>query len=106
MLVDGHVYIVGTPGAGEAEREYWPRDWMANLLAHPDFTFVLKESIDLELPATATPVDDVDEKRRVFSAPATGWYRSQTGSLDALVEHGPIVRVAFTGAAAALNGSL
>ena len=24
---------------------------MANLLAHPDFTFVLKESIDLELPA-------------------------------------------------------
>lgn len=105
MVVDDIVYICGTPGAGDAEREYWPRDWMANLRADPDFSFVLKESADLVLPARATPVSDPAERRHVFGSSVTGWYRAQTGSLDALVDHGPLVRVEFTGAAAALNGT-
>ena len=105
MVVDDVVYICGTPGAGDDEREYWPRDWMANLLAEPDFSFVFKESVDLALPARATPVTDPDERRRVFGSEVTGWYRDQTGSVDALVANGPIVRIEFTGAAAALNGT-
>ncbi|MEM9467654.1 MAG: nitroreductase/quinone reductase family protein [Actinomycetota bacterium] len=105
MVVDDLVYICGTPGAGDTEREYWPRDWLANLVATPDFSFVLKESVDLALPARATPVTDAEERRRVFSSPVTGWYRDQTGSVDALVERAPIVRIEFAGPAAALNGT-
>ncbi len=69
------------------------------------FVFVLKESARLELPARATLVTDRAERRRVFASPVTGWYRNQTGSIDALVDHGPIVRVEFVGAASALNGT-
>ena len=105
MVVDDTVYICGTPGAGSDERDRWPRDWMANLLAEPAFVFVLKESVRLELPARATPVTARAERRRVFASPVTGWYRYQTGSVDALVDHGPIVRVEFVGAASPLNGT-
>ncbi|MEM8708767.1 MAG: hypothetical protein AAGE98_20050, partial [Actinomycetota bacterium] len=38
---------------GDREREYAPRDWMANLKAHPEFRFVLKESTDESLEARA-----------------------------------------------------
>jgi len=48
-------------------------------------------------------VTDPDERRRVFSADVTGWYRRQTGSLEALVEHGPMVRVDLLGSAAGLD---
>jgi deazaflavin-dependent oxidoreductase (nitroreductase family) len=41
--VDDCLYITGTPGR--------PRDWLANLLAHPQFTFHLKESVQADLPA-------------------------------------------------------
>ena len=41
--IDGHLYITGTPGR--------PRDWYANLLAHPEFTFHLK--CDLAAMTTA-----------------------------------------------------
>ena len=103
VVVDGRIYLCGTPGAGEDEREYAPRDWIANLKAHPEFRFVLKESIDETLDARAVSVTDPDERRRVFSADVTGWYRRQTGSLEALVEHGPMVRVDLLGSAAGLD---
>ena len=103
VLVDGRIYICGTPAAGEREREYAPRDWMANLKANPEFSFVLKESTDEVLPARATVVTDADERRRVFTADATGWYRRQTGSVEALVAEGPMVRVELLGDAADLE---
>jgi hypothetical protein len=78
---------------------------MANLAATPEFAFVLKESVDLVLAARATPVTDPAERRRVFESPVTGWYRDQTGSIDALVDHAPIVRIEFIGDAAPINGS-
>ncbi|MEO0493062.1 MAG: nitroreductase/quinone reductase family protein [Actinomycetota bacterium] len=103
VIVDGRIYICGTPAAGDQEREYAPRDWMANLKAHPEFRFVLKESLVESIDARATVVTHPDERRRVFSADVTGWYRRQTGSLDALVAHGPMVRVEFLGPAAGLD---
>jgi hypothetical protein len=101
--VGGEVYICGTPGAGERERERAPRDWLANLIANPEFRFVLKESAAVSLPARAVRVTDEGERRRVFSAPEASWYRDQTRSIDALVAYGPLVRVEFTGVAAELN---
>ena len=49
--IDGHVYITGSPGR---------RDWYANLLAHPEFTFHLKQSTKPTYPL---------EPRRSWIAP-------------------------------------
>jgi deazaflavin-dependent oxidoreductase (nitroreductase family) len=45
--VEGHLYITGTPGR---------RDWYANLLAHPEFTFHLKQSVRADLPSQLGPL--------------------------------------------------
>jgi deazaflavin-dependent oxidoreductase (nitroreductase family) len=55
--VDGKYYITGTPGR---------RSWYANLVAHPDFTFHLKQSANADLPATARPVTDPAEREKVL----------------------------------------
>jgi hypothetical protein len=55
--VDGRIFITGTPGR---------RDWHANLLADPAFTFHLKESIQADLPAVARSITEPTEKRAVF----------------------------------------
>ncbi|WP_410586143.1 nitroreductase/quinone reductase family protein [Amycolatopsis sp. lyj-23] len=41
--------------------------WYANLLAHPGFTFHLKNGIRADLPARATPVTDPAERRAVLA---------------------------------------
>ena len=46
--LDGRLFITGTPGK---------RSWYANLVAHPEFTFHLKEGVTADLPAHATPAD-------------------------------------------------
>ncbi|WP_149205433.1 nitroreductase/quinone reductase family protein [Actinotalea subterranea] len=49
-------------GAGGA-----PTDWHANLLAHPAFTFHLKNGVRADLPAWATPVTDPAERQAVLT---------------------------------------
>lgn len=80
--VDGHFYITGTPGR---------RDWYANLLTHPEFTFHLKQSVRADLPARATPILDQARRREILSAihRKLGGYRD----LDAWVEGSPLVAV-------------
>src|ERR671930_1418246 len=56
--LDGRIYITGLPGR---------RDWYANLLADPRFTFHLKESEAADLPARAIPVTDHDERRAILA---------------------------------------
>lgn len=58
--LDGRLYITGTPGR--------PRDWLANLLAQPAFTFHLKASTQADLPARAIPIVEEGERRAVLSA--------------------------------------
>jgi hypothetical protein len=52
--IEGQVYITGRPPRRRA--------WYANLLTHPEFTFHLKERIQADLPARATPI--LDQARR------------------------------------------
>lgn len=47
--VDDRFFLTGSPGR---------RDWYANLLANPDFTFHLKQSVATDLPAQAAPITD------------------------------------------------
>jgi deazaflavin-dependent oxidoreductase (nitroreductase family) len=83
--LDGTIYITGSPG---------PRDWYANLLARPDFTFHLKQSATADLPARATAVTDEGERRRIFQRllPRVG---RPEGELEAWVSRSPLVSVDF-----------
>jgi len=84
--VDAHIYITGTPGV---------RDWYANLQANPAFTFHLKESMKVDLPARARLVHDPNERRQILSAPVMAWYHNQVASVDELVAGSPLIEVLF-----------
>lgn len=91
--VGDRIIICGTPDAGGGGGFPVKRDWLANLRANPDFTFCLKESINVQLPAKAIIIEDRSDRREIMSSPETKWYRDQGNSIDALVEHSPIVEV-------------
>jgi len=80
--VDGHLYITGTPGH---------RDWYANVAAHPDFTFHLKESVQADLPACARPITDAEEKRATLVPILTRLGRQ--ADIERWVEESPLVEV-------------
>jgi deazaflavin-dependent oxidoreductase (nitroreductase family) len=80
-FIDGEVYISGNPGK---------RDWYANLVAHPDFTFHLKRSIQADLPARATLITDDDERRKIMAHIV-----NSPTDLDAWVADSPLVHVTF-----------
>src|SRR3954470_16905473 len=56
--IDGTIYITGTPRK---------RDWYANMVAHPEFTFHLKQSAQADLPARATPITDDAQRRAILT---------------------------------------
>lgn len=93
--IDGEVYITGTPRRARA--------WYANLLAHPEFTFHLKNGVQADLAATATPITDADERSAVLGAIldgidalyAEGDSRPAFPPLEEWVEASPLVRVSF-----------
>ena len=82
--IDGQVYLTGTPGR---------RDWYANLVAHPEFTFHLKQSTTADLPARATPILDATRRRTIIASihEKLGGARD----LDAWVEGSPLMAVEF-----------
>lgn len=86
LHVDGSIYLTGTPGR---------RDWLANLRADPVFTFHLKESVAVDLPAHATEVTSSEERRTVFADAAAKWYLDQGDDLATLIAEAPMVRVGF-----------
>lgn len=83
--VDGRFLISGTPGR---------RDWMANLLADPT---IVVHAHGRDYPGVARVVEDPDIRRRFFTHPEVGWYRTQT-DLDRLVAAAPMIEVLFKGA--------
>lgn len=80
--LDGRLYITGPPGS---------RDWYANLVADPEFTFHLKESVQADLPAVATPVLDQAQRREIMAA----IHRKLRGDrdLEEWVAESPLVEV-------------
>lgn len=81
---DGNIYISGLPGK---------RDWYSNLLAHPEFTFHLKQSVKADLPARATPITAPAERRKILTKVVQKWNRQD--ELDAFMKSSPLVRVEF-----------
>jgi len=92
FVVDGAVYITGTPG---------PRDWYANLVGDPRMIFHVKQGAQADLPALAVPILEAAERRRVMGAviAANSWFAAQRYDLDAWVAGSPLVAVRFAGVA-------
>ena len=84
--LNGKVYISGMPGR---------RDWLANLLANPEFVFHLKRRIKADLPARARPILQEPERRELLHAVTRSWGRE--GQLERFVERSPLVEVTFLG---------
>lgn len=61
--LDGGSYVSGLPGR---------RGWYANVVAHPDFVFNLKETARADIRARAHPVTDAADRRRVLSGLVAG----------------------------------
>jgi len=79
---DGVLYITGSPGS---------RDWYANLVANPQFTFHLKQSTQADIPARATPITDEAARRQVLSKVVVKWNRQN--ELETFVQSSPLVEV-------------
>ncbi len=82
----GRIFISGMPGK---------RDWYANLVANPDFTFHLKQSVQADLSAKAVPITDPAARRQVLSRVVEKWGRQN--QLEAFVQGSPLVEVEFAG---------
>ncbi|AEV85977.1 hypothetical protein ACWT_4960 [Actinoplanes sp. SE50] len=88
--LDGRYYITGTPVK--------PRDWYANLVANPAFTFHLKETATADLPAVARPITDPAEREKVFTgllAPLTEFTSKPGLEQEVWVAKSPLVEVTF-----------
>ncbi len=80
--IGGRVFLSGRPGR---------RDWYANLVANRHFTFHLVDGVVADLPATARPITDVEERRRVLAPIARLWGHQ----LEVMVASSPLVEVEF-----------
>jgi deazaflavin-dependent oxidoreductase (nitroreductase family) len=86
---DGEIYIGGRPGR--------KRDWLANLVAQPQFTLHLKRGIKADLPAHAEEITAPDERATLLFRMLTESWNSDPAkaraSLDEWVESSPLVKV-------------
>jgi hypothetical protein len=85
---DGRIFLSGSPGT---------RDWYANLVRDPSFTFHLKDSVNADLPAIAHPITDEGERREVITGILEELGRG-TGSVEDWVARSPLVEVEFRAA--------
>jgi deazaflavin-dependent oxidoreductase (nitroreductase family) len=84
--IDGRIIITGKPG---------PRNWLANLIANPQFTLHLKGDVQADLPATARVITDPEERDAIMIAR----FRGRDSSGEPPAEGRPMVEVQFHDAA-------
>jgi len=82
---DGRIFLSGSPGR---------RDWYANLVAHPEFTFHLKGTVQADLSARARPITDEAERREVVAGILDELGR-ESGNLEDWVARSPLAEVEF-----------
>jgi deazaflavin-dependent oxidoreductase (nitroreductase family) len=84
FVVDGHVYISGTPGT---------RDWYANLQANPAMILHVKEGATADLPARAALILDPAERRRIMMVITQANSYFHDGDIEDWVTGSPLIRV-------------
>ena len=87
QYIDGDVYITGYPGR---------RGWYANLLSDPNFTVHLKESVQLDLLARATPIIEDRVKREFFRIMNERSKSNDQMDLEAWVQHSPLIKITLS----------
>ena len=84
---DGEYFITGKPG--------FKRDWLANLVANPDFTIHLKRGVNADLNAKATAITDSAERAKVLYRILTESWGNEPSKanhiLDRWVSEAPLV---------------
>ena len=80
--IDGVTYISGMPGS---------RDWYANVVANPEFTFHLKQSLRADLRATAIPITDEASRREILPKVVAKWGRQS--QIEEFVAGSPLIEV-------------
>lgn len=85
-LVDGAVYLTSMPGK---------RGWYANMLANPDMTFHVKQSVQRDIPSRAVPITDPDAKRDILAKMKAAEERMAHLDVDRWVTESPLIRVDF-----------
>ncbi len=78
----GLLFITGVPRADRT------RDWIHNVTADPQVIVHLKQSIAVDIPATARVVTDPAERRPLMAAAAQRWGRTD---VDEMVRHSPLI---------------
>jgi len=81
--LDGALYITGRPPK--------KRDWYANLVANQEFTFHLKNTLQADIPAQATPIKDNNARRAILAGILKNLEWEE--QLEDWVEHSPLVEV-------------
>jgi deazaflavin-dependent oxidoreductase (nitroreductase family) len=79
---DGVLFITGIPRADRT------RDWIHNITADPHVVVHLKQSVTVDIPATARVVIDPAERRPLMEAAARRWGRHD---VDEMVRHSPLI---------------
>jgi deazaflavin-dependent oxidoreductase (nitroreductase family) len=86
--IDNRVYISGFPRPQK-------RSWLANLEAHPDFTFHLKGEVKADLPARARSITDAAERRPLLAVVKESQESWKDVTIEDAVAMSPLVEVTF-----------
>jgi len=79
---DDRLFITGMP---RSERT---RDWIYNVEADPHVVIHLKQSVVVDVPATARVVTDPDERKPYIEAAARRWRRTD---VPEMLKHSPLI---------------
>lgn len=79
---DEQLFITGMPRGDRT------RDWIYNVKADPLVIIHLKQSVVVDVPATARVVTDPDERRPYIEAAARRWRRTD---VPEMLKHSPLI---------------
>jgi deazaflavin-dependent oxidoreductase (nitroreductase family) len=85
---DGNFYLTGRPG--------FKRDWVANIVANPEFTLHLKHGVKADIQVRGEPEPDPEERGRILYRALTESWGSDPersrAALDRWVGTAPFIR--------------
>jgi len=79
---DDQLFITGMPRSDRT------RDWIYNVEADPHVVIHLKQSVVVDVPATARVVTDPDERKPYIEAAARRWRRTD---VPEMLKHSPLI---------------
>jgi deazaflavin-dependent oxidoreductase (nitroreductase family) len=77
--IDGDYYLTGRPG--------FKRDWVANIVAHPEFTLHLKRGITADIPVVGELEPDDAERARIIRRARIENWKAAPDEVEAALQH-------------------